>query len=626
MANPFSKPCSLAAMLLSLAAPASLRAADPTVAEALAFQPVQRDVQYDRPTAAEAAKCKIVKEKTAGKNGWVVRDASGQMLRNFLDTTGKGAVDQWCYYKDGIEVYRDIDSNGNRKVDQYRWLNTAGTRWGVDINEDTRIDYWKMISPEEVTAELVAAVRDHDRSRFERLLLSPKELKALGLAGSRGQLLQKKIEGAPSAFANAVSQQKAITSDTRWVSFGGNTPGIVPAGTDDSTGDIMVYENVMAMIETGGKTQAIGVGTLVRVGSAWRLVDVPHLSEDLANATETKPLFFGIPQVERPETQLARPNEKIQPLLEELHKLGEISPADKPEKHDRRAELLEKIASEADDEQRPTWYRQLADTLSAAVQSGSYPGGIERLNALHEKLAANDKDDQLAFYVQYRALTAEHSQALSDPDGNFAQIQAKWVADLKKFVEAGKKNPDSADAMMELAMAQELNGNETEALHWYEQLIKEFPKSPNVHKAEGARLRLTCEGRSIPLAGRTITGANFDLNQLKGKVVLIQYWATWCEPCKSDMPLLEGLRNKFKGFEVVGVCLDNDKKDMMAFLQENDPRWTQLYEEGGLDGRYATSLGIQTLPMMILIDKQGKVVSRNISGQLLAGELRKLLK
>ncbi len=626
MANPLSKSCFPAALVLSLAIPASLRAAEPTVAEALAFQPVQRDVQYDRPTAAEAARCTIAPEKTAGKNGWVVRDAGGQILRNFVDTNGDKAVDQWCYFKDGLEVYRDIDSNSNRKVDQYRWLNTAGTRWGADINEDTRIDYWKMISPEEVTAELVAAVRDRDRSRFERLLLSPKELKALGLAGNRAQLLEKKIDGAPAAFAKAVAQQKVITPETRWVSFGGNTPGVVPAGTDGLASDIMVYENVMAMIENGGKAQAIGVGTLVRVGAAWRMVDVPHLSEDLANAAETKPIFFGIAQGERPDAQLARPNEKIQPLLEELHKLGEISPDDKPETHDRRAELLEKIASEADAEQRPTWYRQLADTLSAAVQSGGYPGGIERLKALHEKLAADEKEEQLAFYVQYRALTAEHSQALSDPDGKFEQIQAKWVADLKKFVEAGNKNPDSADAMMELAMAQELNGNEPEALRWYEQIIKDFPKSPNHRKAEGARLRLTCEGGPIPLAGKTITGTNFDLSQLKGKVVLIQYWATWCEPCKSDMPLLTGLRTKYKGFEVVGVCLDNDKKDMLAFLRENDPHWTQLYEEGGLDGRYATMLGIQTLPMMILIDKQGKVVSRNISGQLLDGELRKLLK
>ena len=397
--------------------------------------------------------------------------------------------------------------------------------------------------------------------------------------------LQKKIDAAPAAFAKAVAQQKMVTPNTKWVSFGGNTPGLVPAGTDDAAADILVYENVMAMIDTAGTTQAVGVGTMVRVGSAWRLIDVPHLSEDATAGSETKPLFWGFAQAERGEGPIAKPNDKIQPLLEELHKLGDISSADKPEKHDRRAELLEKIAAEADDEQRPTWYRQLADTLSAAAQSGSYPAGIERLNALHEKLAEDEKNEQLAFYVQYRAMTAEHSQALSAPDGNFAQIQAKWVADLKKFVEAGKKNPDSADAMMELAMAQELNGNESESLHWYEQLIKDFPSSPNLRKAEGARLRLTCEGKSIPLAGKTVAGGNFDLKHLEGKVVLIQYWATWCEPCKADMPLLEGLRTKYaKNFEVVGVCLDNDKKEMMSFLRENDLKWPQLFEEGGLDG------------------------------------------
>ena len=60
--------------------------------------------------------------------------------------------------------------------------------------------------------------------------------------------------------------------------------------------------------------------------------------------------------------------------------------------------------------------------------------------------------------------------------------------------------------------------------------------------------------------------------------MLVQYWATWCEPCKADMPLLKELRAKFKdNFEVIGVCLDNDKRDMLAFLKENDPRWPQLY-------------------------------------------------
>ena len=61
--------------------------------------------------------------------GWVVEDPRGITLRRFLDTNGDGKVDQWCYYKDGLEVYRDIDSDFNGKVDQCRWCSTAGTRW-----------------------------------------------------------------------------------------------------------------------------------------------------------------------------------------------------------------------------------------------------------------------------------------------------------------------------------------------------------------------------------------------------------------------------------------------------------------------------------------------------------------
>ncbi len=123
-------------------------------------------------------------------------------------------------------------------------------------------------------------------------------------------------------------------------------------------------------------------------------------------------------------------------------------------------------------------------------------------------------------------------------------------------------------------------------------------------------------------------GQMFDLAERHGKVVLIQYWATWSDLSKADMPLLKELRTKYgKNFEVVGVCLDNDPQEMIAFLKQNDPRWPQLYEEGGLEGsRYATELGIQIVPTMILVDKQGKVVNRNIRTDELETELQKLLK
>lgn len=616
----------LVAVALSLLVCGSLRAATPTVSEALSFQPIQKEVQYDKPEGSDIAKCTIKAEKIGGKTGWVVRDGNGQMLRNFVDTNGDNMVDQWSYYKDGVEVYRDIDTNFNRKVDQCRWLNTGGTRWGIDVNEDTKIDQWKAISAEEVTAELVAALRDRDRARFERLMLNPKELKAIGLGKTKNDQLQSKIEIALAGFVKLAAQQKLVTSATKWVSFAGNQPGLVPAGTEDSTADLNVYENVMAMIETDGKAQAIAVGALVKVKDTWRLIDVPQIAEGTAEH-ESRPFFFAIARSDRPDQNVVgKPSEKMQEMMTELQKLGDITGETTAAQHERRAQLLEAIAKEAEPEMRANWYRQLTDTLSASVQTGNFPDGIERLKTLHETLKSNPKDEELAFYVQFRWLTAEHGQALAAPGTDFAKVQTKWVDDLKAFVDSGKKFPDSADAMMELAIAQEFGGAEEEALKWYDAIVKDFPNAPIHRKAEGSKLRLSSVGKTIPLQGKLINGTSFDISQLKGKVVLIQYWATWCEPCKSDMPLLKDLRNRFKGFEVVGICLDNDKKQMTAFLQENDPHWPQLFEEGGLENRFSISLGIQTLPTMILLDKQGKVVNRNIRGQELEGELKKLLK
>ena len=438
--------------------------------------------------------------------------------------------------------------------------------------------------------------------------------------------MQQKAEAAVAGFVKMANQQKLVTNATKWVSFAGNQPGLVPAGTEDSTADLDVYENVMAMVETEGKAQAVAVGTLVLVKDTWRLIDLPQIPDGTAEH-ESRPFFFALPRSERTDQQVVdKPNEKMQAMMNELQKLGEITGETKPAEHERRAKILEDIAKEAQPDMRANWYRQMTDTLTASVQTGNFPEGIDRLKALQESLKSNPKDDELAFYVQFRSMTAEHGQALAASGADFPKIQTKWIDDLKAFVEAGKKYPDSADAMMELAIAEEFGGAEEEAIKWYDAIVKDYPSAPAHRKAEGAKLRLTSIGKSIPLQGKLINGTSFDISQLKNKVVLIQYWATWCEPCKSDMPLLKELRSKFKGFEVVGICLDNDKKAMAAFLQENDPHWPQLFEDGGLESRFAISMGIQTLPTMILLDKQGKVVNRNIRGEALEGELKKLLK
>ncbi len=609
-----------AALAAALLAGRSSLAATPSAKDALSLQPVQKDVEVEHPQASELDKCTI---KAEGKRGWVVRDPSGQILRTFSDTNGDNVVDQWSYYKDGVEVYRDIDANFNRKADQCRWLNTGGSRWGVDRNEDGTIDYWKSISPEEVTAELVAAIRDRDGERFERILLSATELKDLGVGKTKAEQLRKKTKIAAAGFAKMAAGQSLVTGDSKWVSFGGMQPGLVPAGTDDSTADVVVYENVMAMVETAGKAQPLSVGAMVKVGDTWRLIDLPNLSE-----ASSEPFFFPMPRPERPDggTVAGQPSERMRELMEELQKLPDLASSTAAE-HERRTELLKQIAEE-DAENRGQWYRQVADTLGAAVQAGGYEDGIGKLHELYESLSKDPKDDELATYFEWRWMTAQHGHQLAQPNLPFPKIQADWITDLTAFVDKAKKQPLAAEALMELAIAEEFNGDEQKALGWYDKLVTEYHDSPLYPKALGAKTRLESPGKSISLKGKMINGGQmFDLARMNGKAVLIQYWATWSDLSKADMPLLKELRGKYKDLEVVGVCLDNDPQDMIAFLKENDPRWPQLYEEGGLEGsRYATELGIQIVPTMILVDKQGKVVNRNIRADELETELQRILK
>src|SRR5262245_22359455 len=300
---------SLLVLAVLAAYPVAAQSADkPTAKQALQspFVPVQKnEVDYDAPEAKEIEKCTVEAETIGGITGWVVRDSGGQILRRFLDTNADNCVDQWCYFKDGIEVYRDIDSNFNNKADQYRWMGTAGTRWGLDEDENSRIDSWKVISAEEATAEIVAALRDANSTtasvrdaaaaRFKCLLLTTDELKSLGLSSKQVADISKRIETAAKTFAEVARQQRIVTANSEWIHFGANKPGIVPSGTEGSTKDLIVYDNVTAVVETGAAPPAVtaastgsaaktpppakhgqlAIGTLIKIGDTWKTFDLP---------------------------------------------------------------------------------------------------------------------------------------------------------------------------------------------------------------------------------------------------------------------------------------------------------------------------------------------------------------
>jgi tetratricopeptide (TPR) repeat protein len=624
-----------AAILIATLAASSSRtstAADPpTTAQALSLQPMQPFVEYAIPTKEEAAQCTVKLEKENKSSNWVVTNRNGEVLRRFYDSNGDNYVDMWCYFLNGVEVYRDIDSNFNNKADQYRWVNTAGTRWALDKNEDGKIDSWKVISPHDVAEQVVLAIKNRDPERFALLLLTPGELSQLGLGQARTDSIAANIKAAPAAFSTVIAEQKIVTPQSRYIDFSSARPGTIPPGTAGSTKDVTICDSATALIQTGDKHEQIFLGTLVNVGDTWRLVDVPGVG------AEHQPAGAGFVGPAAPAGANAgqgdnAPNEQMQKLMAELERLDKASdtiPADQLATNiEQRVNTLQSLAAASPEKDRDQWYRQMADVIGMAIQAGNYPAGAERLDELHKKLTEAKADEDLLAHVSFQRMWSLYAASQRDPAANREQVQVKWLADLQAFVNQYPKSADSAEALFQLGIYQEFMGKSEEAAKSYQQLVANFPKAGPVEKAKGALRRLQLLGKPIALRGSDIHGGVVDLAKYRNKVVLIHYWTSIGERWKEDMVLLRDVYAKKGGkdFDIIGVCLDDEPTAAKQYIAENKLPWKQIFERGGLESRLATEMGVITLPLMILVDQKGNVANQNVHVAELDTELARLSK
>lgn len=114
----------------------------------------------------------------------------------------------------------------------------------------------------------------------------------------------------------------------------------------------------------------------------------------------------------------------------------------------------------------------------------------------------------------------------------------------------------------------------------------------------------------------------------KGKVVLIDFWATWCGPCRKEMPNIVSLYNKYKdsGFEIIGISLDNDEDSWKNGVANLNMTWPQFSDLGGWKGKAATSYQINRIPQTFLLDRDGTIVAVDLREESLENKIEELLK
>lgn len=247
---------------------------------------------------------------------------------------------------------------------------------------------------------------------------------------------------------------------------------------------------------------------------------------------------------------------------------------------------------------------------------------------------AKQELEELVTSIQAKLKAGKNTE--QDLAENFAQFD-KLLAAHK-----GEKTDDVAQILLMKAILYiQVLDDEARGLPLLTQLKKDFPDTKSalvvgrilesLEKQQASKeiQRKLAVGAKFPdfdekdLAGKPLSIARF-----KGKVVLVDFWATWCGPCIGELPNVLKAYEKYhgKGFEIVGISLDSDRAKLDKFITDRKMTWPQYFDGQGWQTKLAGVYGVNSIPATYLLDGEGKIIAKNLRGEALEEAVAKALK
>ncbi|SEA65139.1 Peroxiredoxin [Arachidicoccus rhizosphaerae] len=238
----------------------------------------------------------------------------------------------------------------------------------------------------------------------------------------------------------------------------------------------------------------------------------------------------------------------------------------------------------------------------------------------------NDQEDTL--FQQYQTARMKNdTAAVAAIEKQANDLNDKREAASKKFIQANPKSYISLNLLRSLVYSTE-----------YADLNKMFTGLDTAiqHSATGAKIseqldkmKATAIGEpAIDFTANDVNGNPVSLSSFKGKYVLVDFWASWCGPCRAENPNVVKAFNKYKdkNFTILGVSLDEDASKWKEAIDHDKLAWTQVSDLKGWKSEPAGKYGVRAIPANFLLDQDGKIIGHNLRGEDLEAKLAEILK